>query len=646
MKLRHLPLLLLVWFIPLCAAPPALEPRDVFIQLREVLRQHALYKRLDAILVERALENFVEELDPSRTYLTEDEVDRWIHPSPTLIEEVLRGYDRHDYHHFAAIYEQMIVAIGRRSLFETRLDQTELPEKYEAGEFKNPLWAKNETELFDRLARLRALQKEYLQELESDSADRAFKRLQELRQRDEAQIVGGSETERKKLMLAGVLKATASALDSDTAYFTPDEATDFLNQLQKRLYGIGVQMHDNLNGFKVVRIVEGGPAHRQDKLRIGDIIVSVNGEPVVGRGITDVVKLVRGPEGTPVNLRVLREHPPETGKEEETLDLTVVRGEVVLQETRIQVETEPFGDGVIGRVALHSFYQDERASSASDVRQAIADLQKTHRLQGLILDLRHNTGGLLPQAVEIVGLFITQGIVVSIRDCSGMIHHQRDVSGEVMYDGPLIVLVSRGSASASEIVAGALQDYGRAVVVGDEATFGKGTFQTSTIQALSGTYINPKGEFKVTRGIYYTVSGKSPQLCGVAADVVVPGIYSELEVGERFSKFPLPNDQIKPNFVDDLADLPLGYRMEGVRAYRAGLQPRLATYLPLLPIIKQNSMARVAENQDYQLFLSVLRGKAETEDSALFHNDFQLIEAFNIMKDLVVLTKEQAARAA
>lgn len=633
---------------PFCgAAPPELEPRDVSIKLKEVLRHHATYKKLDRVLAKRSLENFIEELDPSRTYLTQLEVEQWLDPSSELVDEVLRGYDRHDYHHFADIYNQMAEAIERRNRLEMTLppvDQQGPPP--DLKEFKNPAWAKDEEELRHRLSRLRVLQIEASQKLEPGSATLALERLQKRRHRHEAKILGETSLDRRRLVLATVLKATASALDSQTAYFTPEEATDFINQLQKRLYGIGVQMRDDLNGFKVVRIVEGGPAYVQGKLRNGDLIVGVNGEPVVGLDILDVVQLVRGPEGTAVDLKVIRTHPADSAKPEETLDINVVRGEVVLKETRIEVETEPFGDAVIGRVALYSFYQDHRNSSASDLKEAILDLKAKHNLQGLILDLRQNAGGLLPQAVDVAGLFITRGVVVSIRDSDGQIHHLRNDHGEQVYNGPLVVLTSRASASASEIVAGCLQDYGRALVVGDPTTYGKGTFQTSTIDTLAGTYVNPKGEFKVTRGTYHTVSGESPQLVGIEADVVVPGPYSELELGEKFSKYPLQNDQIKPSFFDDLSDLSLARRIDALRDYRHQVQQRLTVYTDCLPVLRDNSKGRLAENKDYQFFLSVLRGEAEDDESHISRNDFQLIEAFTIMKDLIVLTQQPMRKAA
>ena len=310
------------------------------------------------------------------------------------------------------------------------------------------------------------------------------------------------------------MKATAESLDSHTNYFTPSEANQFMIQVQQRLFGIGAQLRDNLDGFSVMRILENSPASQSSKLKINDKIIAVNHEPIVGLDITEAVDLIRGEKGTPVVLTILRETCKET-RQIEKLDIELIRNEVVLEESRLETSLEPFGDGVIAHLRLFSFYQDPKSSSAGDIRKALENIKKDHKLAGVILDLRSNAGGLLPQAVAVTGLFINKGIVVSIKDNSGKLQHLREIEGKPVWDGPLTVLVNRASASAAEIVAQTLQDYGRAIIVGDDHTFGKGTFQTFTLDPINNPKVNPQGEYKVTRGRYYTVSGKSPQLVGV-----------------------------------------------------------------------------------------------------------------------------------
>ncbi|HSX12424.1 MAG TPA: S41 family peptidase, partial [Rhabdochlamydiaceae bacterium] len=370
----------------------------------------------------------------------------------------------------------------------------------------------------------------------------------------------------------------------------------------------------------------------------------VNQEPVVGMEITEAVELIRGPQGSNVLLTILRETEENGQKKEEKLNIDIMRGEVILKESRLETFYEPFGQGVIGILHLFSFYQDSKSSSTEDLHQAILDLKKQHNLKGIILDLRNNAGGLLPQAVSVSSLFIKKGIVVSVKDNTGKVLHLRNTDGKVAWDGPLLILTNKTSASASEIVAQTLQDYGRAIVVGDATTYGKGTFQTFTLEASNYGKVNPKGEYKVTRGRYYTVSGKSPQLVGVKADIVVPGVYSELEIGEKFSKYPLENDQIPANFDDDLSDVPSIHKKDILRLYKFNLQPILTLYQPYLEKLKTNSDARIKQNKNYQsLIKEISKKEADTEPKESYgHTDLQLSETINIMKDLIFLHQEPA----
>lgn len=215
----------------------------------------------------------------------------------------------------------------------------------------------------------------------------------------------------------------------------------------------------------------------------------------------------------------------------------------------------------------------------------------------------------------------------------------REIKGKAAYEGPLVILVNKASASAAEIVAGTLQDYGRAIVVGDEHTFGKGTFQTFTLDARDGpNKINPKGEFKVTRGRYYTVSGKSPQLTGIKPDIVIPGPFSTHEVGERYSEYPLSSDEIAENFRDDLSDLPPKQRASASTLYRFNLQVRLKTYTQFLPILQKNAEERL-QNSFYKEFLENFKSENPDIEKALIYlkADPQGIEAIDVMRDLICL---------
>ncbi len=534
----------------------------------------------------------------------------------------------------------MVNAIQRRRQLELQAEGTKASQPIDPEELRNLDWAKNKEELITRINKIVSLQLETAKKWnEDESQDHFLQRIKKRRIYRETEILGNSPEEKKIQMLSFILKASASSLDAHTNYLTPSEASQFIIQVQKRLFGIGAQLKDNLNGFSVVRIIEGGPASQANKLKINDLIIAVNNEPVVGMDIVDAVEQIRGEKGTPVLLTILRENKEANEKNIQKLDVEIIRGEVVLEEARFETHYEPFADGVIAFINLYSFYQDPNNSSSGDIKAEIERMKKDHNLKGVILDLRNNSGGLLPQAVGVSGLFMTKGIVVSIKDSMGQVQHLRNLEGKMTWDGPLLILTNRASASASEIVAQSLQDYGRAIVVGDDKTFGKGTFQTSTLDISKNNSVNPQGEYKVTRGMYYTVSGKSPQLKGVKTDIEIPGILSEMEIGEEFSKYPLDNDQIDPHFEDDLSDIHPVHRNRLSLLYKHNLQTKMTTYLQYLDALKRNSEKRIKENKNYQNFIKEIQNKNfESQTVELFgQSDLQLIEACNIMKDLIFL---------
>jgi len=644
MFLRLFGLSLILTFCSLNATPPPkLSPRDAHLQINEILKAHVSYHELTTELISRSFINYLEELDPMKTYLLKDEVDMWTSPSSTLLEQTLANLKKEDFSNFISLHEIIYTAITRRNQIEKQLKDLALLKNVQPSDFKELEWAENEEALLDRILRIRTLQMEAAEKLDPEIKEQFMLRLEKRRVKREEELIPTSNKKKQQRVLSLVLKAVSSSLDSQTHYFTPAEANQFMMQVQQRLFGIGAQLRDDLNGFTLVRLLEGGPAKESNKLHVGDRIIAVNNEPVVGMEIVEAVELIRGPKGSSVNLTILREHGEGEEKIEEKLEIKITRGEVVLQESRLETSYEPYGDGVIGILHLFSFYQDSTTSSASDLQAAIHELQAKHNLKGIILDLRNNAGGLLPQAVAVTGLFIKKGIVVSVKDNTGLVQHLRNIDDKITWEGPLAVLTNKGSASAAEIVAQTLQDYGRCILIGDATTYGKGTFQTFTLESANYGKINPKGEFKVTRGRYYTVSGKSPQLVGVKPDIVVPGIYSELELGEKYSKFPLDTDEIAPNFEDDLADVPPRHRNQIVRLYKFNLQTILTTYQPYMETLIQNSAHRIEQNKNYQTFLKEIAKKDNYSDEMenWGRTDLQLTEASNIMKDLILLMQEQ-----
>ncbi len=618
---------------------PQLTPKDVKLKVEEILKAHVSHKAITVALMERIFQNFLEELDPTKTYFVESEIKSWLQPTEMTLQTAVKGYKAGDFSIFHQMHAVFLDAIDRRKVFEEKIAQEPLPKGVKSEEFKDLPWAQNEDELLIRLSRIKSLQSEAVAKLDDDTKAKFFQRLEKRRVNREAEFLEPNIEERQRLILACVLKSIASSLDSHTNYFTPGEANQFMIQVQQRLFGIGAQLHDNLDGLVIKRILENSPASQSNRIKLNDKIIAVNHEPVVGLDITEAVELIRGEKGTPVLLTMLREVEEDGDRRVDKIEVELIRNEVVLEDSRLETSFEPFGDGVIAHLKLFSFYQDGKSSSAQDLRKAIESLKKEHHLKGILLDLRNNAGGLLTQAVSVTGLFINKGIVVSIQDNTGKLQHLREVEGRPIWDGPLFVLVNRASASAAEIVAQTLQDYGRAIVVGDDHTFGKGSFQTFTLDPVNTQKVNPQGEYKVTRGRYYTVSGKSPQLDGVGSDIEVPGILSGIDIGEKYAKFPLENDVIEAHFDDDLSDLSQLHRIQLGPMYRYNLQQKLSTYSPYFEKLKVNSKKRIANNKNYQSFLNEIQKKNfDAESVNLFsQNDLQLMESTNVMKDLIFL---------
>jgi len=644
------PYLFLLFFITFASlleakSPPPLSPHDVKIKIEEILKNHASYPYTDSqLIIKRTLENFLEELDFSKTYFLESDIAQWLNPSEELLKKTVQGFENERFTEFENIYECLVRAIERRNQFEQEIETLPLPDKAQLSDFKELKWTLSEQELKNRLLEIKSIQAETAEKFDAEAKQQFLYLVNKRRKLREEDLIAHSPLERSHQIAVFILKAYCSALDSQTAYFTPVEAKQFLIKVEQRLFGIGAQLQDEINGFKIVNVVEGSPASQPNKLKVGDHVLAVNGEPVVGMDITDVVELIRGPEGSSVELTILRNsEDKQAQKKEERHVISLVRGEIILKETRISSDESPYGNGIIAHIHLLSFYQDSHTSSSEEIAEIIQNYKKKHNLKGVILDLRDNSGGVLSQAVAVTGLFIHKGIVVSVKDNSQDIHHLRNIEGKPIWDGPLVILTNRASASASEIVAQTLQDYGRALIIGDPETYGKGTFQTFSLEFSNFSKINPKGEYKITRGRYYTVSGKSPQLVGVKPDIVVMGPYGELEVGERYAKFPLETDRISPSFEDDLSDIPLIHRATIAKLYKFNLQQKESLYENLIETLKKNSIIRISDNKNYQNFLKELAKKEAFSPNyqQYGHQDLQLEETLHIMKDLLLLIEQK-----
>lgn len=396
------------------------------------------------------------------------------------------------------------------------------------------------------------------------------------------------------------LGAVSTSFEPHTEYFPPAEKENFDIAMSGSLEGIGAQLSEADGYIKVESIVPGSASWKQKELKPEDIILKVaqgEEEPVdvVDMRLDDAVKLIRGKKGTEVRLTVKKPDGLRTV-------IPIIRDVVILEETyaKSAVITDETTDRRFGYVYLPKFYADfnkaSGRSSAEDIRKELEKL-KSENIDGIVLDLRNNGGGSLQDAVTMTGHFIPTGPVVQVRYGNGETEVLSDTDPTVTYDGPLVVLVNSYSASASEILAAALQDYGRAVVVGSASTFGKGTVQTFV---NLDNYLNPQfaalkplGSLKITFQKFYRINGGSTQFKGVLPDVVLPDNYSLLDIGEKELDYALPWDTI-----------PAQMYQQWKASYNIGE-------------VRKKSAARIAANEAFQLIEKSAKHTKERRDNTV-----------------------------
>ncbi len=354
----------------------------------------------------------------------------------------------------------------------------------------------------------------------------------------------------RKDYFAQFLNVVVEEFEPHTNYFAPPDRDRFDLRMSGKLEGIGARLQKQNDYIKVVEVISGGPVWRGEHMEVGDLIMKVKQEneqeavSIVGMRVDDAVKLIKGPKGTKVTLTIKRVD----GMIEEE---TITRDVVELEETYAKSSIIEKDDKKYGLINLPAFYFDmndygER-NAASDVEKEIQNLKK-EGMEGLVLDLRGNGGGSLKTAVDIAGLFIKDGPVVQVASGGERKEVLKDTDRSVTWDGPLVILVNELSASASEILAAAMQDYKRGIIIGSEQSYGKGTVQNMVDlnRWLRKNDMGDMGALKLTTQKFYRVNGGSTQLEGVKSDVVMPDRYSYIEIGERDYDNPLPYDKISP----------------------------------------------------------------------------------------------------
>ena len=344
------------------------------------------------------------------------------------------------------------------------------------------------------------------------------------------------------------LNSFVGQFDPHTFYFKPDDKEKFDVSISGSFDGIGARLSKADGNVKIVDVIIGGPVWKDKLLDVGDIILAVgqaDEEPIsiFGMKLDDSIKLIKGPAGTIVTLRIKK-------LDGQIKDVKIKRDEVELEETFAKSTLISKNSKNYGYISLPKFYADfdnyKNRNSANDVKNEIIKL-KNNGIKGLILDLRNNGGGSLQTVVEMTGLFIEKGPVVQVKSIGNRKKILYDRDAQVYWNGPLVVLINEMSASASEIISAALQDYNRAIIIGSEKSFGKGTVQNIVdLNRFISNSDYDMGAIKVTTDIFYRINGESVQLEGVESDIVIPDSYMYLFNGERDEKNPLKWDKIGP----------------------------------------------------------------------------------------------------
>lgn len=588
---RSLPLLLGLFVFSLCTHSSAItieqatvaQGKTLEAMIDELEDSHYVDRRYDDAMSQAHLDTYLDNLDPSRLFFTQQEINefaKWgsvlddfgkdgeLSPAFTMYEAYANSAEKR----LSDVIETLPVLVTNFDFDKTEFTEADPTDR---------AWAASPDELAERWRKRlksQALSLKLADKPVNEIAPTLIKRYQNqlmrLRQNNGQDI------------FALYANALATQFDPHTSYFSPRRAENFDIDMSLSFEGIGAVLQNEDEYVKVVRIVPAGPAEKQSDLKPSELIIGVgegeNGAltDVIGWRLDDVVDMIRGPRDTTVRLEVI----PSASRSDERRLLTITRNEVKLEEQAAQKKIIEINDVAgsprkIGVIDIPAFYLDFDAyrrgdpdfkSTTRDVAQLIHELNQEN-IDGLVIDLRNNGGGSLREANELTGLFIEYGPTVQIRSASSRIYRDGKRRRGPYYDGPVAVMINRLSASASEIFAGALQDYGRAVIVGDRS-FGKGTVQT--LLEL------PEGQLKVTESKFYRISGDSTQHRGVVPDISFPSLLQHDEIGESSYDNALDWDRIAP----------IRYRDYGA-------------VNSILPTLAKRHSERALENPDFQYIL-------------------------------------------
>jgi len=513
---------------------------------------HYTRQKLNEEVSKKFLQTYLEMLDFSHLFFTQKDVDELnAKYASSMAGDVLLGNLKPAYEIYALYTKRVDDRVAKiKELLKQPLD-FKSNATVELSRQKSP-WPKDEAEA-DQLWRGR-IANELLQE---HLSEHPIEPAPQLVARRYDRLARNVHEEDKDEQMKLYLDALAQAYDPHSEYLSKADMKNFSINMGLSLVGIGAMLRSEDGYAKIESLVAGGPAQADGKLKVGDRITAVAQGPadyvdVREMRLDKVVEMIRGKKGTHVRLLVI---PADATDPSRRKNVELVRDEIKLkdQEARadIIIRKDENGDPIkLGWLTLPSFYADMDRHQKSTTRDVLALLKrlKKENIAGLVIDLRRNGGGSLEEALSLTGLFLKSGPIVQTKDYNGSIRVSANPDPGIAYSGPMVVLTSRQSASASEIFAAALQDYGRAVIVGDKNSFGKGTVQTilpiGRFASLLGSHTDEDGALKLTIQKFYRVAGGSTQLHGVASDIVLPSLSDLPEFGEGALKNALPYDEV------------------------------------------------------------------------------------------------------
>ncbi|WP_288430791.1 carboxy terminal-processing peptidase [uncultured Agrobacterium sp.] len=610
--------------------PPVLAPsasQEQAANLSAQFLERYAYKPipLDDALSVKIMNKFIKSMDPDRMLFMQSDIDGFAIDSKKIDNQILDKDIEIPFSMFNTytrrVVERMTYA---RALLKNGFDFT-AKEDYPISREDAP-WAQTE-EQANELWRKR-VKSDWLRLKLADQDDAKIRDTLDKRYKN---ILDRVYTYKSDDVFQSFMAAFTTAVDPHTDYFSAQTSAEFDISMKLSLVGIGAVLQER-DGYTTIReLVAGGPAQLSGKLVVGDRIIGVGqGEEgpikeVVGTRLDEVVQMIRGEEGSVVRLDIL---PADAGGTGGHRVIDLVRDKVSLekQAAKKSVQSVKNGDATskIGVITLPTFYEDFDArrkgdkdyrSASRDVEQLLGEL-KDEKVDGVLIDLRDNGGGSLSEAIDLTGLFIGKGPVVQQRNAAGKVEVENDEISAPVWDGPLGVLINRGSASASEIFAAAIQDYGRGVIVG-EPSFGKGTVQTVVdLDRVAGNQKPELGQLKLTIAQFFRVDGGTTQLKGVTPDLALPGISDPKTLGESSYDNALPWTKIKPARYKKLGDVAAE-----------------------VPQLEKRHEERVKNDKDFQRFVEdVAELKTEREKKTISLNEAER------RKEMAALTARLKAR--